>query len=72
MGNGKTVTISKEEYDFLKKKSEMADKLLEQASEIEIELVNRKLDRLDKLAKQGKRKTLNSEQALGRYAKYLK
>ena len=66
------VTIQKEEYDFLRKKSEMADKLLEQANAIEIELVNRKLDRINREIKQGKRKLLNSEQALGEYAKYLK
>ena len=67
-----TVTISKDEYAFLKKKSEMADKLLEQANAIEIELVNRKLDRINREIKQGKRKLLNSKEALGEYAKYLK
>ena len=40
--------------------------------EIEIELVNRKLDRIDAEAAQGKRRTINSDQALGEYAKYLK
>ncbi|GEM_PF-3590664 len=67
-----TVTISKEEYNFLKKKSEMADKLLEQANAMEIELVNGKLDRINREIKQGKRKLLNSEEALGEYVKYLK
>lgn len=67
-----TVIISKEEYSFLKKKSDMADKLLERANAIEIELVNRKLGRINREIKQGKRKLLNSEQALGEYAKYLK
>ncbi|MEK6941283.1 MAG: hypothetical protein AABW85_00290 [archaeon] len=67
-----TVTISQGEYDFLKKKSEIADKLLEQANAMEIELVNRKLDQINIEIKQGKRKLLNSEQALGEYAKYLK
>jgi Arc/MetJ-type ribon-helix-helix transcriptional regulator len=38
----------------------------------EVELVNRKLDFLDQQAKQGKRKLLNAEQALGKYAKHLK
>lgn len=66
------VTISKEEYNFLKTKAKIADKFLEQAETNEIELVNRKLDFLDQQAKLGKRKTLNSEQALGKYAKYLK
>jgi len=67
-----TVTIPKEEYNFLKKKAEIADKFLKQADAIEIELVNRKLDRIKREIKQGKRKLLNSEQALGKYAKYLK
>ena len=67
-----TVIISKEEYSFLKKKAQIADKFLEQAETNEIELVNRKLDFLDRQARLGKRKTLNSEQALGKYAKYLK
>lgn len=67
-----TVTIPKEEYDFLRKKSEMADKLLKQANAMEVELVNRKLDFLDRQARLGKRRILNSEQALGKYAKYLK
>ena len=67
-----TVSISKDEYSFLKKKSKMADKLLEQANAIEIELVNRKLDRINREIKQGKRKLLDSEQALGKYAKFLK
>ncbi|MCX6802041.1 MAG: hypothetical protein NT067_02915 [Candidatus Diapherotrites archaeon] len=38
----------------------------------EVELVNRKLDRLDKEIKTGKRKLLNADQALGKYSKYLK
>ena len=67
-----TITISKEEYIFLRKKSEMADKLLEEASAMEIELVNRKLDRINREIKQGKRRLLNSKQALDEYAKYLK
>ena len=38
----------------------------------EVELVNRKLDRLDEEIKSGKRKLLNADQALGEYSKYLK
>ena len=38
----------------------------------EVGLVNRKLDFLDQQAKQGKRKLLNAEQALGEHAKHLK
>ena len=38
----------------------------------EVELVNRKLDRIDQDIKAGKRKLLNADQALGKYAKHLK
>ena len=38
----------------------------------EEELVNRKLDVLDGKIKEGKRKLLNADQALGSYSKYLK
>lgn len=38
----------------------------------EVELVNKKLDRIDDLIKQGKRKSLTAEEALGSYAKHLK
>ena len=38
----------------------------------EVELVNRKLDRIDEEIKSGKRKLLASEEALGSYAKHLK
>lgn len=38
----------------------------------ETELVNRKLDRLDLEAREGKRKVLTAKQALGKYAKCLK
>ncbi len=38
----------------------------------EIELVNKKLDRIDTQIKEGKRKLLNEKQALGKYSKYLK
>jgi len=38
----------------------------------EVELVNRKLDKIDKNIKAGKRKLLNADQALGEYAKHLK
>jgi len=38
----------------------------------EVELVNRKLDRLDNEIKTGKRKLLSPKEALGEYAKYLK
>ncbi len=34
-------------------------------------LVSRKLDRIDKDVREGKRKTLNAKEALGEYAKYL-
>ncbi len=38
----------------------------------EVEMVNRKLDRLDQKIKTGKRKLLNASEALGKYAKFLK
>ena len=38
----------------------------------EVELVNRKLDKIDQDIKSGKRKLLNADQALGEYAKHLK
>lgn len=38
----------------------------------EEEMVNRKIDWIDEQVRKGKRKVLNSEQALGEYAKYLK
>ena len=38
----------------------------------EVELVNRKLDRIDQDIKAGKRKLLNADQALGEYAKHVK
>lgn len=38
----------------------------------EVELVNRKLDKIDQDIKVGKRKLLNADQALGEYSKHLK
>lgn len=38
----------------------------------EIELINKKLDYIDAEAKAGRRKVLNSKEALGEYEKYLK
>lgn len=38
----------------------------------EVAMINRKLDRIDSQIIQGKRKLLNSKQALGKYAKYAK
>lgn len=38
----------------------------------ETELVNRKIDWIDKQVREGKRKVLTPKQALGKYAKYLK
>ncbi len=38
----------------------------------ETELVNAKLDKIDKEISEGKRKLLSEEEALGPYAKYLK
>lgn len=38
----------------------------------ETELVNRKLDRIDREIRQGKRKLLNADKALGKYSKHLK
>ena len=40
--------------------------------EEEIELVTRKLDKINKEIAEGKRRLLTSEEALGKYAKYLK
>lgn len=38
----------------------------------EVEMVNRKLDRLDKNIEEGKSRLLTPEEALGKYAKLLK
>ncbi len=38
----------------------------------EIELVNRKLDRVDADIQAGKRKLLNADEALGNYSKHVK
>ena len=38
----------------------------------EVELVNQKLDKIDKEINQGKRKLISEKEALGSYAKYLK
>ena len=38
----------------------------------EVEMVNRKLDKIDQEIKKGKRKPLNTDEALGRYARYAK
>jgi len=38
----------------------------------EIELINKKLDYIDAEAKAGRRKVLDSKEALGEYEKYLK
>ena len=38
----------------------------------EVELVNRKLDRLNKDIEKGRSKLLTPEEALGKYAKFLK
>ncbi|MDP2666372.1 MAG: hypothetical protein Q8P05_02645 [Candidatus Diapherotrites archaeon] len=38
----------------------------------EVELVNRKLDRIDEEIKSGKRKLLNADEALGNYSKNAK
>ncbi len=38
----------------------------------EVELVNRKLDRLNKEIEEGKSKLLTPKEALGKYAKFLK
>jgi len=57
---------SKFDESFSKKEIELIDELIENY------LVSRKLDRIDRDIKAGKRKLLNSKQALGKYAKYLK
>ncbi len=38
----------------------------------EVASVNRKLDRIDQRVKEGKRRVLNADEALGKYAKHLK
>ncbi len=38
----------------------------------EVELVNKKLDKLNKDIEEGKSRLLTSEEALGKYAKFLK
>lgn len=38
----------------------------------EVELVNKKLDKIDQEIKEGKRKLLKADEALGSYAKYAK
>jgi hypothetical protein len=39
--------------------------------DIEIEMVNRKIDWIEEQVRLGKRKTLTPEEALGKYAKYI-
>ena len=62
-----TVTIHKKEYLVLKKKAKELDAL-----KSEEEMVAKKLDALDRDIKNGKRKLLTAEQALGSYAKHVK
>ncbi len=38
----------------------------------EVGAVNRKLDRIDRSVREGKRRVLNADEALGKYSKYVK
>ncbi len=38
----------------------------------EVDIVERKLDKIDREISAGKRKLLNADEAMGRYAKYLR
>jgi len=74
-GRTKQILESMVEEGYANTQSEAARLAIVQFGEehfSEVELVNRKLDRIDQDIKAGKRKLLNADQALGEYAKHLK
>ena len=74
-GRTKQILENMVEEGFANTQSEAARLAIIQFGEehfSEVELVNRKLDRIDQDIKAGKRKLLNADQALGKYAKHLK
>jgi membrane-bound ClpP family serine protease len=74
-GRTKQILESMVEEGYANTQSEAARLAIIQFGEehfSEMELVNKKLDNIDQDIKAGKRKLLNSDEALGNYAKYLK
>ena len=74
-GRTKQILENMVEEGFANTQSEAARLAIIQFGEehfSEMDLVNRKLDRIDQDIKTGKRKLLNADQALGEYAKHLK
>ena len=74
-GKTKQILESMVEEGYANTQSEAARLAIVQFGEEhfnEVELVNRKLDRLNKDIEEGKSKLLTPEQALGKYAKFLK
>ena len=74
-GRTKQILESMVEKGYANTQSEAARLAIVQFGEEhfnEVELVNKKLDRIDQDIKAGKRKLLNADQALGKYAKHLK
>ncbi len=74
-GRTKQVLESMVEKGYANTQSEAARLAIIQFGEehfSEVELVNKTLDRIDQDIKEGKRKLLNADQALGKYAKHLK
>lgn len=74
-GKTKQILESMVEEGYANTQSEAARLAIIQFGEehfSEVELVNRKLDIIDQDIKAGKRKLLNADQALDKYAKHLK
>jgi len=74
-GRTKQILESMVEKGYANTQSEAARLAIVQFGEEhfnEVELVNKKLDRIDQDIKAGKRKLLNADQALGEYSKHLK
>ncbi len=74
-GRTKQILESMVEKGYANTQSEAARLAIVQFGEEhfnEVELVNKKLDRIDQDIEAGKRKILNADQALGEYAKHLK
>ena len=72
----KSVSLQKvlERIESLESRFKKIEKKLskESESDLEVELVNRKLDKLNQDIKEGKSRLLGPEEALGKYAKLLK
>ena len=74
-GRTKQILKSMVEEGFANTQSEAARLAIIQFGEehfSEVELVNRKLDKLNKDIEEGKSKLLTPKEALGKYAKFLK